>query len=269
MSTRSSTRATAEASSTGFRSPARRRSSTTTRMSSRPPVSPPPRTPGTSLSRRHHSSKKVTTARRSRIASAASYVAWLFQPVVWQYGGAFSDADFNILINEPEAVAAGQFYQDSIKNGWATTPEDQAGRFHQRADRRRWPRPAGSTASPMTPNSRSAPVSFRKGPAGFGCCTGGAGLAVLATRARRAGGGFKFIEWLTSPEQTEWWSQNTGYMPVRKSAVESADDADVLHRATRTLRPRSINSPRPSRRMRPGLHSERRPDHRQGSWSAS
>ena len=31
------------------------------------------------------------------------------------------------------------------------------------------------------------------------------------------------MSWLTSPENTAWWSQNTGYMPVRKSAVESEE----------------------------------------------
>ena len=35
-------------------------------------------------------------------------------------------------------------------------------------------------------------------------------------------GAFAFIEWVTSPANTAVWSQNTGYMPVRKSAVEEA-----------------------------------------------
>ena len=32
---------------------------------------------------------------------------------------------------------------------------------------------------------------------------------------------FQYIKFATSPETTTFWSQNTGYMPVRKSAVES------------------------------------------------
>ncbi len=33
--------------------------------------------------------------------------------------------------------------------------------------------------------------------------------------------GWAFIKWMAEPEQTIYWSQNTGYMPVRISAVES------------------------------------------------
>ncbi|MER3486391.1 MAG: ABC transporter substrate-binding protein, partial [Chloroflexota bacterium] len=31
---------------------------------------------------------------------------------------------------------------------------------------------------------------------------------------------FKYIMFATSPETTAFWSQNTGYMPVRKSAID-------------------------------------------------
>jgi sn-glycerol 3-phosphate transport system substrate-binding protein len=56
----------------------------------------------------------------------------------------------------------------------------------------------------------------------FGCCTGGAGLAIMAgAPPEKQEAAFKFIEFVTSPEGTTFWSQNTGYMPVRKSAVES------------------------------------------------
>ena len=55
----------------------------------------------------------------------------------------------------------------------------------------------------------------------FGCCTGGAGLAILADKSEeQQAAAFEFIEFATSPAITAWWSQQTGYMPVRKSAVE-------------------------------------------------
>jgi len=53
----------------------------------------------------------------------------------------------------------------------------------------------------------------------FGCCTGGSGLVLLASSEKQEAA-FKFIAFATSPEQTAWWSQNTGYMPVRTSAIE-------------------------------------------------
>jgi sn-glycerol 3-phosphate transport system substrate-binding protein len=35
--------------------------------------------------------------------------------------------------------------------------------------------------------------------------------------------GWAFIKWMSEPEQTAYWSRNTGYMPVRISAIESPD----------------------------------------------
>jgi sn-glycerol 3-phosphate transport system substrate-binding protein len=154
--------------------------------------------------------------------SAASYVAWLFQPVVWQYGGAFSDADFNILINKPEAVAAGEFYKSSVADGWATTPDDPEADFESGLTAAILASTGGLRGITDTAEFEVGTGFLPEGPAGFGCCTGGAGMAVLAASApEKQEAGFKFIEWMTAPEQTEWWSQNTGYMPVRKSAVES------------------------------------------------
>lgn len=35
--------------------------------------------------------------------------------------------------------------------------------------------------------------------------------------------GWAFIKWMSEPKQTIYWSQNTGYMPVRTSAIESPE----------------------------------------------
>jgi sn-glycerol 3-phosphate transport system substrate-binding protein len=58
----------------------------------------------------------------------------------------------------------------------------------------------------------------------FGCCTGGAGLAIMAgSPPEKQEAAFKFVEYVSSTEGTTFWSQNTGYMPVRKSAIESEE----------------------------------------------
>ncbi len=156
--------------------------------------------------------------------NSASYVAWLFQPVVWQNLGAYSDAEFNILINQEGAVKAGNFYRDSVANGWATTPDDPESDFTN-----------GYTASMMASTGGLAGIlqdaTFEVGTAflpkaeAFGCCTGGAGLAILADKsAEQQAAAFEFVSWATSPEQTAWWSENTGYMPVRKSSVDQMTD---------------------------------------------
>lgn len=75
-------------------------------------------------------------------------------------------------------------------------------------------------------NAASFPVGtafLPEGPAGFGCCTGGSGLAILKNKPREVQeAAFKYLAFASSPEQTAWWSQQTGYMPVRKSAIASS-----------------------------------------------
>jgi sn-glycerol 3-phosphate transport system substrate-binding protein len=152
--------------------------------------------------------------------SAGSYIAWLFQCVTWQYNGRYSEDDFAITINEPNAVAAGEFYRASVADGWAATPDDINTDFVN-----------GLTASMMASTGGLAGITadatfefataFLPEAETFGCCTGGAGLAIMADKSEeQQAAAFEFIKFATSPEITSWWSQNTGYMPVRKSAVD-------------------------------------------------
>lgn len=154
---------------------------------------------------------------------AASYIAWLFQGVIWQYGGRYSDPDFTIRIHEEGGITAGNFYRDTTQTyKWATTPKDVTQDFV-----------TGLSASAMLSTGALAGVEknaqfpigtgfLPEGPAGFGCCTGGAGMAVLAgLPAEKQQAAMKWIAFATGDEWAVDWSQRTGYMPVRKAAVES------------------------------------------------
>ena len=87
--------------------------------------------------------KDGDTVTRSAFAhpSSGSYIAWLFQGVVWQYGGEYSDADFNIKINQGGSIAAGNMYRSSVVDGWASTPSDPDADFLNQLTAPRWPRP--------------------------------------------------------------------------------------------------------------------------------
>ena len=158
-------------------------------------------------------------------ATSGSYISWLFQSAVWQYGGAYSDADFNILIDQGGAIDAGNMFRDSVQNGWATTPSDDEADFMN-----------GTVAAIMASTGSLAGITstatfdfgtafLPEGPAGFGCSTGGAGMTVLAKApAERQEAAMKFIAWATSTEQAAWWSETTGYMPVRKSSRDQMAD---------------------------------------------
>ncbi|MDQ3696277.1 MAG: ABC transporter substrate-binding protein [Chloroflexota bacterium] len=154
---------------------------------------------------------------------AASYVAWLFQPVVWQWGGAYSDPDFTIRLAEAEAVAAGEFYKSSTADGWALPGADHVVDFNNGLTSAIMAS-TGSIASIAANATFDYGTSFLPEGMEFGCCTGGAGLSVLANApAEKQDAALQFIAFATSPEITTFWSQVTGYMPVRKSAIESPE----------------------------------------------
>lgn len=152
----------------------------------------------------------------------ASYIAWLFQPVSWQFGGRFSDPDFTMHLTDENTVRAGQFYADSIHSmKWARPSKDIGADFINGLA-------AASMMSTGSMGGVKANATFDFGTAflpketNFGCCTGGAGLAILAnTPEEKRLPAMRYIAFASSPELTEFWAQNTGYMPVRKSALTS------------------------------------------------
>ena len=153
---------------------------------------------------------------------AASYVAWIFQCVIRQFGGRYSDADFNMMLTSDDSVRAGQFYQDSVnKLGWATSPQDPQKDFI-----------GGLTAATILSTGGLTGIlkdaQFKVGTAflpkekNFNVCTGGSGLSILTTTpANKAAAAMKYINFATGSEGGAFWSQNTGYMPVRKSTANS------------------------------------------------
>jgi sn-glycerol 3-phosphate transport system substrate-binding protein len=154
----------------------------------------------------------------------ASYIAWLFQGVVWQFGGKYSDPDFTMHMTDENTIRAGQFYFDTVHTyKWAVPSKDMQADFV-----------GGFTAAAMMSTGSMGGVKanspFEFGTAflpkeqNFGCCTGGAGLAILTScpeSERQAA--MRYIAFASNPESTTFWAQKTGYMPVRKSALESAE----------------------------------------------
>ena len=164
------------------------------------------------------------TVTRSAFAhrSSASYIAWVFQGVVWQYGGQYSDADFNMLINQSGAVDAGNFFRTSVQDGWASTPSDVDADFLNGLTAAMIASTGGLTRFINEATFEWNTAFLPEGPAGFGCPTGGSGMSVMAA-SEKQDAAFKFVAFGSTPENTAWWSLQTGYMPVRKSARENPE----------------------------------------------
>lgn len=165
-----------------------------------------------------------------------SYIAWTFQNVLWGQGGQYSTKDFKLTLDTAEAVTAGQFVRDQVftKKYANVTSKSETDDFL-----------AGNCASIVSSTGGLAGVLngargkfevgtafLPKGPKGFGCPTGGAGLAIpSAISDDRKVAAMRFLRYLTSPDVTAYYSQNVGYVPVRKSAVEGSIMTSVYARS--------------------------------------
>lgn len=181
--------------------------------------------------------QRVVGAGRSAHGWAnADLISWTFQGPNWAFGGAYSDK-WTLTLTEPATIAAGNFYRNSIHGkGYAAVANDIANEFA-----------TGILASAVASTgslagiTASARFDFGAAPLPTGpdaapaCPTGGAGLAIPAKLSEeRKVNALKFIAFVTNPTNTAYFSQQTGYLPVRKSAVDDASERHYLadnHRA--------------------------------------
>ena len=155
--------------------------------------------------------------------------SWQFQGQVWGYGGAYSTEDFQVTLNQGGAVAAGEWWRTAVEEGYAGVSQDLANDFAQGYVATA----SFSTGSLTNITALAAETGLDFGTAflpgemegiDLTCPTGGSGLGIMAnTSPERQAAAFEFLAYWSSPERTTWWSQNTGYMPIRKSAVASPE----------------------------------------------
>ena len=157
------------------------------------------------------------------IGGAASYSAWVFQGVDWAYGGSYSDPDFTIRIQEPNSVKAGEVWRSMVSAGIAQASQDPATDFNSGAALSYLDSTAGLAGHESSANFQVGTAFLPQGPAGFGCCTGGSGLGITAASpAEKQQAAMQFLAYATGTD-TVFWSQNTGYMPVRNAALQSQE----------------------------------------------
>ncbi len=161
------------------------------------------------------------------LADGSNYLDWYFQNMAWGFGGAYSK-EWTPTFSDPNTIKAGQFLQDLAKNKvvkFNKSPEADfsaglAGCILQ------------STGS-LGGITKDAKFDFGTAflPGTDNCPTGGAGVGIPAniSDARKANA-VKFIEFLTNAKNTVTFTQATGYMPVRKSAVDEPAEAAYLEK---------------------------------------
>ncbi|MFC7596707.1 ABC transporter substrate-binding protein [Terrabacter sp. GCM10028922] len=161
------------------------------------------------------------------LPDGSNYLDWVFQNIVWGYGGAYSK-EWTPTFSDPSTVKAGTYLQDLAKKGFLKLSKDPAPDFT-----------AGIVGCSMMSTGSLGGVTkdakFDVGtaflPGDGNCPTGGAGVGIPASISEdRKKNALKFIEFLTNAQNTVTFTQATGYMPVRKSAVELPEEKAFLEK---------------------------------------
>lgn len=159
------------------------------------------------------------------VVKGDSYVAWTFQNLMWGQGGMYSTPDVKLKLDMDETIAAGQFLRDQIntKKYANVTSNSESDDFL-----------GGLCASVISSTGGLSGILsgakgkfdvgtgfLPKGPKANGCPTGGAGIAIpdMISDANKVAA-MRFLNFITSTDQTAFYSASVGYMPARTSAVE-------------------------------------------------
>ncbi|MBO1754083.1 ABC transporter substrate-binding protein [Allobranchiibius sp. CTAmp26] len=158
----------------------------------------------------------------------SDYLDWTFQCIAWSYGGGYSDK-WTPTFSEAGTVKAGQVLQGWAKKKYLKTSADSQSDFSAGLGAVLL-ESTGDISGIQKDGKFGLGVAFVPAPNGIKTCpTGGAGLAIpQGISDARKKNAIKFIEFMTNAQSTITFSQATGYMPVRKSALDDSAEKAYL-----------------------------------------
>lgn len=179
---------------------------------------------------------KVTTYGVQIPSSGFPY--WLFQALAIQNGVALAnDAGNAVKFNDPKVIEALEYWVDLTKQAvhpsgiveWGTTPKD----FFEKKVAMMW-----TTTGNLTNVKNNAKFDFGVAmlPAKLqkGSPTGGGNFYIFKKSSpAQQEAAFKFIQWMTQPEQAARWSVETGYVATSEAAYAT----DTLRKYGRDFPP--------------------------------
>ncbi len=156
----------------------------------------------------------------------ATTAHWYLQALIYSYGGLVSDEDFNMHLSEPEAIQAAKLWQDMVfESGIGKAGIDEGGSQGDFLNHRVG-MVFGSTGS-MTNLMTNADFTVGAAmiPAGVRreVPVGGSVIAMTSNDAERQLAAWKFMTYLTQPENIAEIVIATGYLPITQSAMEHPD----------------------------------------------
>lgn len=167
----------------------------------------------------------------STVGSDAGQVVQSFQMLLYQRGGAFFDAEQNLVLDSPEAEEVLRFLCDGLRTGFVIDVSDYYGAAMQTALKQGkviglpmaiWYKNYG-----LVPNVPEQKGRWRvkdlprfEGGGAVTAAAGGTGFGVVKGKANtRATRDFLFNTWLTHEGQVRRFTE-TGYLPTRRSVYD-------------------------------------------------
>ncbi|GAB3623856.1 ABC transporter substrate-binding protein [Mariniluteicoccus endophyticus] len=167
------------------------------------------------------------------IPDGSNYLDWYFQGMIWTFGGKYSDK-WDMRFTTPESIEAGKFLQSMTQAKKIKISKDSVNEFATGLNAALL-ESTGSLGGLKKTAKVNFGTAYLPGPKP-GCPTGGAGLAIPANISdERKKLAVKFIEFMTNPANTSTFTQATGYMPVRKSALEDPSEKKYLDSEPRAM----------------------------------
>ncbi len=160
------------------------------------------------------------------VPNGSDYLDWYFQGMIWTFGGSYSK-EWKQNFTADESIEAGEFLKEQVKKGHIAIAQDASNAFGI-GDGAGLLQSTGSLTGLTETAKFPFITTYLPGPRP-GCATGGAGLAVPAGISdERKVNAVKFIDFLTNTENTIAFTQATGYMPVRKDAMDHPEEKKYL-----------------------------------------
>ncbi len=162
--------------------------------------------------------------------NAASYGAWVLQGPTWAFDGAYSTPDFQMELTTEGSINTANFMQEFVTSGNALAVADPQTDFMNGVAAATMASTGSlGTITTGVADKFAIKTAFLPEELNFGCCTGGAGLAMIAgLDETHQAGVLEYMKFATNPENAATWSQTTGYMPVRTSAIASEAEQTFL-----------------------------------------
>jgi sn-glycerol 3-phosphate transport system substrate-binding protein len=145
---------------------------------------------------------------------------WQFQGNVWQFGGAYSHG-LDVVIDQDGAVAAGEWQRRMVHDDGFAYMASSAMTDFANGLVAMVQDSTGGLKSAMSKAKFKVGAGFVPSEVAAGIATGGGGIGMLRNAsAERKRAAAIFLAFLARPENSAWWTTQTGYLPVVDKARE-------------------------------------------------